>query len=107
MDKNQILDRMTYILKKEDMQRISIQKDADGTIVLVINVHEMKVAQAKRVINSIIIMYRFPFKLKIIHGYVHGTAIKEMLIYNFDNRRIVNKKSESYNPGVTIFQLAF
>ncbi len=106
MAAEQIMERMTFILNGDDLRRVNIQKDNKGNIIVVIDVHGMRVAEAKKVLNSIIIMYRFPFKLRVIHGYNHGTAIRDMIADELDNQRIVSKKVMYYNPGITSIRLA-
>ncbi len=107
MAAEQIMERMTFILNGDDLHRVHVQRDNEGNIILVIDVHEMKVAEAKKILNHIIIMYRFPFKLRVVHGYNHGTAIKDMIAEQLDNKRIISKEVEVYNPGITTIQLAY
>ena len=36
---------------------------------------------------------------------VHGTAIKEMLAYDFSNKHVVKKYTDRYNYGVTYMKI--
>lgn len=73
---------------------------------MIVDVHGMKCPQAKRFINNIINVVRIVFRLIIIHGYNHGTAIKEMLAQNFSNNHIYEQFPDPRNQGVTHMLIA-
>ena len=94
-----ILTKLSFILSKNDMDRISlISKDE---MHIIVDVHGMKCLQAKKFINNIINVVRIVFRLIIIHGHNHGTAIKDMLSQNFCNAHVSEKHLDPYNQGVT------
>ncbi len=45
------------------------------------------------------------YRLKIIHGYRQGSAIREMLLEEFARHPRVLRLETSHNPGQTIFVL--
>lgn len=99
-----ILTKLSFILSKNDMDRISlIFKDE---MRIIVDVHGMKCIQAKKFINNIINVVRIVFRLIIIHGYNHGTAIKDMLSQNFCNIHVSEKHLDPYNQGVTRMLIA-
>lgn len=99
-----ILTKLSFILSKNDMDRISlISKDE---MRIIVDVHGMKCLQAKKIINNIINVVRIVFRLIIIHGYNHGTAIKDMLSQNFCNAHVSEKPLDPYNQGVTHMLIA-
>ncbi len=104
MELKEMLDRMTFILSGENLNRVEIKNGEKPQIIL--DLHGMNRKSARRVVKSIIAMYRFAFSFVIIHGYNHGTALKEMLSDSFDNPRIMSKKTPNYNPGLTCFEIA-
>ena len=60
-----ILTKLSFILSKNDMDRISlISKDE---MRIIVDVHGMKCLQAKKFINNIINVVRIVFRLIIIH----------------------------------------
>ena len=52
-------------------------------------------------LNNILNIVRTKVQLIIIHGYNHGTAIKDMLADQFVNEHIVEKFLDAENQGVT------
>ena len=99
--KSAIIIRLGMIFTTDEIERISIYEESEMGLKVTVNVHGMKCSQAKRFINNIINVIRRAFKLKIIHGYNHGTAIKDMLAESFYNIHIVNQYLDPYNKGVT------
>ncbi len=55
--------------------------------------------------GNLIALNRTSFSLRLIHGYNHGTIIKEMLWNKFDNDRLKERKTVENNPGQTIFMI--
>lgn len=98
--------RLEEIFTSEEMSRITINNPKDECLWITADVHGMKCCQARRFINNIINVIHMVFHLEIIHGYVHGTAIKEMLDRNFNNVHIIEHHSDPCNYGVTYITLA-
>lgn len=101
-----IRTRLKMVLTQSEMDRITIFKSSSGTIHITVDVHGMKCYEARRFINNIINIVRMAFQLVIIHGYNHGTAIKEMLAHNFSNEHICEQFNDSHNQGVTHMLIA-
>ncbi len=97
-------DRLNSILSKNDLTRISMK--FSDKIYVIVDVHGMKCSQTRRFINNIINSVRVAFQLIVIHGYNHGTAIKDMLAENFSNSHIVEQHADFYNQGVTHMYIA-
>lgn len=93
--------KLSLILTETELNRISINEKTNGKLLITADVHGMKCRDAKRFINNIINIIRAAFQLIIIHGYNHGTAIKDMLAQNFSNDHIYNQFPDPYNQGVT------
>lgn len=100
MNTNSILSQLAIIFSDNELDRISIT-DERNHISITIDVHRLKCHQAKRLINNIISLVRTAFELIIIHGFNHGTAIRDMLSNNFNNNHIEKKYIDQYNQGVT------
>lgn len=98
--------RLKMILTIEEINRLNISESINRQLRIVADVHGMKCSQARRFINNIINTVRVAFQLIIIHGYNHGTAIKDMLAHNFSNTHITEKHVEPYNQGVTHMLIA-
>ena len=100
-----IKERLQIVFSKEEISRITLISNADE-LRIVADVHGMKCYQARRFINNIINLIRTSFKLIIIHGYNHGTAIKDMLSDNFTNAHVFLKCTDPCNQGITCMQIA-
>ena len=96
-----IISKLRMILTKDELRRIAVQSEQNGTISITADVHGMKCFEAKRFINNIINIVHITFQLVIIHGYNHGTAIKEMLTHHFINNHICRQFIDPNNQGVT------
>lgn len=98
-----IQKRLCSIFGNTDLTRISLKYNDE---ICVTDVHGMKCYQAKRFINNIINVLRITFRLVIIHGYNHGTAIKDMLADNFINTHILEQRADLHNQGITRMLIA-
>ena len=68
-----------------------------------LNVHGWSVKKTEVVIDKLVKLMIGSFELCIIHGYIHGTHIKDMLT-RYTNTRLVDTNPKyclAYNPGVT------
>lgn len=99
-------ERIMMILSQEDISRLIISESASGHIKIIADVHGMKCYEARRFINNIIGVVHADFQLVVIHGYNHGTAIKEMLAQDFQNTHISERFPDSYNQGITHMYIA-
>ncbi len=93
-------EKMMMIFTKEEMDRISESEDG-----LYLDLHQLTVKQAQRLINNLILLDRDGFSLTLIHGYNHGTKIKEMLSNDYTNKRVTNKHGVKNNPGRTVLEV--
>lgn len=105
MGYEQMMQKITFIMYGEDVWRANISRDENGTPVVRIDLHYMTVKEARRAINNIIAMYNFNFKLDVIHGYNHGTAIRDMIRSDLNNKRVSNM-IYPHNQGETILEIA-
>ena len=101
-----VISRLALVFTESELSRISVQEPPQGDTRITVDVHGMKCYEARRFINNIINIVRMAFQLIVIHGYNHGTAIKDMLAHNFSNRRICRKFPDLYNQGVTNMLIA-
>lgn len=102
---NEIVYRMEF-LTPEDPDRIKTVDTEDGDILVSVDLHGLSVLEAKRLLNNIIAMIRRPFSLEIIHGYHHGTAIRDMIYKDFSNPKMKSCKVNVYNPGISLAEVA-
>lgn len=96
-----INNTLRMIFTADEICRLTITEGKNNKARIIANVHGMKCSQARRFINNIINTVRTAFQLIIIHGYNHGTAIKDMLADDFNNSHIIEQYQDSCNQGVT------
>ena len=92
--------RLSLILTDADMRRLQF-KEREGEKEIIADVHGMKCYQAKKFINNIINVIRDAVRLIIIHGYNHGTAIKNMINTDFHNPHVSSIEACDFNLGRT------
>lgn len=97
--------KLSTIFTSDEMARLSINEVSDSELRIIADVHGMKCKSAKRFINNIINVVRRCFVLVVIHGFNHGTAIKDMLADGFANSHIQGKYQDISNLGVTYLRL--
>ncbi len=105
MNKQQIIDRLHMIYTDEYIGRLRIAV-SKGHVSITADVHGLTVKEARRFINNIITILDIPLTLIIIHGYRHGHAIKEMIMDNFTNSKVICKIPDPVNKGVTNLAVA-
>ena len=93
---NSDMSRLYMVLTKEDMNRIQEYPDR-----MSIDLHGKTRREAKRLLNNIINTIRHPFTIEVIHGYNHGTVLKDMIFDETINPRIISKDVPFYNIGET------
>ncbi len=92
---------MKIVFTEDDMRRI---REYEGKIV--VDLHGKKRREAIVFVNNIINLVHHPFEMDLIHGYNHGTVLKEMVLEEQINRRIVNRRCSNDNLGVTHLNVA-
>lgn len=103
---NNITEKFKLIFTSEDFGRITFSETTSGERLITVDTHGMKCSQARRFINNVINLVHAAFHLVVIHGYNHGTAIKDMLADNFENPHITNQYPDPRNLGATHMLLA-
>lgn len=98
--------RLRRVFTEDEINRLTISEGDENRIRIVADVHGMKCNLARRFINNITDTVRVVFQLIIIHGYNHGTAIKDMLSQSFCNTHISEKHAGPYNQGITHMLIA-
>lgn len=96
---------MAFLLPVGGTKRIQTVENHDGGVQVIVDMHGLTVAQARRLLNNIIAMIRRPFQLEIIHGYHHGTAIRDMIYTDFHNPKMVSCHINMCNPGISLAEI--
>ena len=74
---------------------------------LIFDAHGFTARKAKSTINNLIALNKDGFTMEVIHGYNHGTVIKEIVkdTENNINKRVEKRKVFKHNPGVTRLEI--
>ena len=98
-------ERISFVLYGEDSWRIlSISEDENGRMELTIDVHGLSVQEARRKIRNVINISTEAFRLNVVHGYNHGTSIKDMLADKQISKRLEAQYCPQRNPGETVMR---
>ena len=92
--------RMMFVLSKDDAYRIKVSKEGE-TPVVTVDLHGLNRYQAEKILKNLLNVSRQEFKLNVIHGYNHGTGLKEMIANRFQNSHISEKFTDNRNMGLT------
>ena len=98
-----MIARLKMILTTEELNRLNVREPPGSEPRIIADVHGMKCSEARRFINNIV---HSTFQLIVIHGYNHGTAIKDMLATSFSNNHIADQYPDPFNRGVTHMKIA-
>lgn len=92
--------KLKMLLSKEDIARMKFKNKKNR---IIIDLHGMHCREAKRLINNIICIYTYEntkVKLDLIHGYNHGTRLKDMINKEINHNKIEKVEAKN-NPGKT------
>lgn len=74
-------------------------------MVVRIDMHGMNRDEAYRTITGILNANKGKFIIDVIHGYNHGTVLKNMIQNDLRHRRITKKENCFYNQGETMIEV--
>lgn len=93
--------RLELMLPADEYCRLTVSETDEKSIKISADVHGMKCFEARRFINNTIAIVHTDFQLTVIHGYRHGTAIRDMLADNFENSHVREQYQDHFNQGLT------
>lgn len=97
---NELKFRVDFVLPKDGKQRVSYRTGDDGRIELILDLHGMKCADARKLVINLVNILRQRITIILIHGYNHGTAIRDMLP-TIQSEHIAGLRRDAYNQGKT------
>ena len=107
MSYEMLMEKLNFVIYGENKWRLhKATVNFDGTPSITLNVHELSAKDAKRLVMNVINVLQGKVNLTIIHGYNHGTAIKDMLADENFNGRLTERYCPKRNPGLTNLQIA-
>lgn len=90
------------IFGNDDLQRINVISDNEVSV----DLHGLGTRASIVLVNNVINLNRGKCELSVIHGFNHGTALKDMINNRFHNPRVINMKRVVGNYGVTVLECA-
>ncbi len=106
MSNEALLSRISFVVFGDDCWRVKIDFKVVGSPEIIYDAHGQTVLEARRTIRNIANIVMAPITLIVIHGYRHGTAIKEMLAEENFSGRLICRYSPEFNPGETFMEIA-
>ena len=101
MNERTIETRMAKIFTDEEKRRVSV--DCSGqSACLSVDVHGMDRFECMKYIRNLLALLRDPFQVRIVHGYNHGTALRD-LVRNGGmlSPKVTSVSWDTRNDGVT------
>jgi DNA-nicking Smr family endonuclease len=71
-----------------------------------VDLHGLSCHEARRFLENVINLLHGPASIKVIHGYHHGTALRDMVRTNFHNIHVYAVQADAANDGLTTLQIA-
>ena len=102
---NELRFRVDFILPKDEKQRVSYRIGDDGQTEIILDLHGLRCNEARRLIVNLVNILRQRITVILIHGYNHGTAIRDMLP-TIHNEHIAGLRRDTYNQGKTYLYCA-
>lgn len=93
--------REALIFTEEELKRIRKSKTKKGKMLVIVDLHGLQKKQAEKFIKNIIALNSEPFQMDIIHGYNHGTVLKDMVETEKISKRVKAKIHPKDNLGMT------
>lgn len=101
-----LISRLEFVVYGAQRWRLTVSNSSHGKPMITYDAHGQTVSEVRQVIRNIVNISRCPINLCVIHGYNHGTAIKDMLAREDFSERLETKYNPSRNPGETILFFA-
>lgn len=106
MSCEQLMGNMKMVLSGDDLQRITVKQVESGLAYIDLELHGLTRRQAERLVKNVININRGEFVLNLIHGFNHGTVLKEMIMDTKWSSRVIERSCPAWNPGQTFLTIA-
>lgn len=100
--RERVMARMKMIFTRNELERIWFIP----TDMICIDLHGLSCFDARRFLNNVINILRNPEELQVIHGYNHGTALRDMIRKDLHNPHIIDIRTDERNYGITYLDVA-
>ena len=106
MNYQALQSRLDFVVYGKDNWRLDLKINQDGSPNITYDAHGLTVQEARRTIRNLINIARTPVHLNVIHGFNHGTGIKDMLAQETFSGRLISRFCPESNPGKTFMTIA-
>ena len=93
------------IFTKEELTRLEKYVDKKGHKCIQVDLHGCTADQTRKFLKNLINCQRDNVNLKIIHGYKHGTVLRDIIRSEQLSKRTYNLKPAWRNEGVTYLRV--
>ena len=93
------------MFSKKEISRITEELKEDGSHLFVVDMHGLTTKKAKKFLKNLIAINKEGYDLCVIHGYIHGTAIREMIYKDNLGERVIKKIAYPSNHGRTLLKI--
>lgn len=98
-------DRAAFALCGYDAKRANACYASDGSVMVTVDLHYLNKADAGKIIRNMIAINRDKFQLRIIHGYNHGTVLKDYIMKENFGHRVTDKAVSPWDKGVSLMKI--
>ena len=98
-------ERIMFLFTMDEISRIRSTIQENGTHILTVDLHGLRVKEAIKFLKNLIAADKEGYDICVIHGYLHGTAIKEAIYKQKISNRISKKYCCNGNCGMTYLKL--
>ena len=97
-------DRISFAMGFVDNSRMNVCFDNEGETLVTINLHFLSGDAVRRMVRNVIAVVRCPFKLRLVHGYNHGTALRDLIMAEPFSTRVTDRCL--IDPGTSMLTIA-
>lgn len=108
MSRTDMMQKLTFVVFGENSWRLAqLELSPDNRWRVVIDVHGLSVREAKKMLKNLIAVLPVGIELIVIHGYNHGTALKQLIrSEEMSSYRVLSVSSPAANPGISTMQIS-
>lgn len=108
MDLETVRSNVKFAMGTYDPKRVDACNDCNNRLLVTLDLHFLQKSAAKRCVQNAIgaVPRGNGFTLKVIHGHNHGTILREMILNELKNERIIKRQLADYDEGTTLIEVA-
>ena len=107
MNQDQVLKSISFITAGKYAGRTSVSWDEFGRLNIRMDLHELHKRDVEVLMKNLLLITKgVPFTLDLIHGYNHGTVLRDYIREELESPRIQEMYCPYYNEGETILKVA-